>query len=389
MTTHPTQQYQTEDVTRWISHRTLGKAQAYKSAVHNLEIGSTRITARVQGTQRAPYAVEVDFFRDLAGGFRVETRCSCPVGRNCKHVAAVLLVTLARRSEAPTVNPEVVRWAEALGTALRPRPTKARRAGRSDAAIHYVVTWSSLYDRFGLELFKGGTTERGPAPDAVPWHNIERALIQPTQFVDEADLQILRTLRRLAGGRDFWGTLPLNAAFPGDTVQQMCETGRLWLAATEERHGQFGRVPTGYVPLTGGKPRPATVGWRRNEFAQIVPEITVAPPAAHILPTSPPWYLDPAAGETGPLDCGGHEEAYRRLLELPPLGEIDLPVVAGALQQTCPEIPSPLAEGERPLRVVDAPPVPVLTLASASTWYVMPHRGYRDSYRSGFYDYAA
>ena len=60
-------EYQTEDITRWISHRTLGKAQAYQSAVHNLEIGSTRITARVQGTQRAPYAVEVDFFRDLAG----------------------------------------------------------------------------------------------------------------------------------------------------------------------------------------------------------------------------------------------------------------------------------------------------------------------------------
>ncbi|NTV77735.1 MAG: hypothetical protein HGA25_00965, partial [Clostridiales bacterium] len=51
MTTHPTQQFQAEDIDRWVSHRALGKAQAYKTRVRDLEIGSTRITAQVQGSE--------------------------------------------------------------------------------------------------------------------------------------------------------------------------------------------------------------------------------------------------------------------------------------------------------------------------------------------------
>jgi superfamily II DNA or RNA helicase len=390
MTTHPTQQFQAEDIDRWVSHRALGKAQAYRTAVRDLEIGATSIRARVQGSLRLPYTVEIDFYRDLAGGFRVETSCTCMVGRNCKHAAAVLLVALARRDQPPTVNPEVVRWAEALGAALRPgaaRP-KARRGGRSAAAIHYVIGWSPIYGSYDLDLVKGRASEVGPDRDAMPWHNVERALVQPPQFVDESDLPILRTLRRLAGGRDFWGALRLDSAFPGDTLQQMCATGRLWFVKEHERRGPAGRPAIDYVAVTGGPPRPASVRWQRNEFAQIVPLVAVTPPASHILPTAPPWYLDTATGETGPLDCAGHEKVYGRLLELPPLGEIDLPVVAGVLQEACPEIPSPLAEGERTLRVIDTAPVPVLSIASVNTWYVAPHRGYHDSYRTGAYDYA-
>lgn len=390
MTTHPTLQFQAEDIDRWISYRTLGKAQAYKSRVRDLEIGATRITAHVQGSLRVPYFVAIDFFRDLAGGFRVDMTCTCPVGRNCKHAAAVLLVALARRDQAPTVNPQVVRWAEALGAAVRPRAAKAKgkRAGKSAVGIHYLIGWSPVTDRFTLDLVKGRASAAGPEPDAVPWHNVERALVQPPQFVEESDLPILRTLRRLAGGRDFWGALPLNSAFPGDALQQMCATGRLWFARERERQGAGGRAVVEHLALAGGAPRPASVAWRRNEFAQIVPELRVTPPAAHVLPITPPWYLDPAAGEAGPLDCAGHEDIYRRLLELPPLGEIDLPVVAGALQEACPTIPSPLAEGGRALRVIDAPPAPVLALATVNTWYVAPHRGYQGAYRTGAYDYA-
>ena len=109
MTTHPTQQYQAEDIDRWVSHRALGKAQGYKTAVRDLEIGSTRITAHVQGSQRLPYFVAIDFYRDLAGGFRVDTTCTCPVGRNCKHAAAVLLVAAARCGPHPE---RLVRLAE-------------------------------------------------------------------------------------------------------------------------------------------------------------------------------------------------------------------------------------------------------------------------------------
>ena len=54
-----------------------------------------------------------------------------------------------------------------------------------------------------------------------------------------------------------------------------------------------------------------------------------------------------ARGEAGPLDCAGREALFQRLMHLPPLADIDVPVVAGALREACPELPAPVVGGER------------------------------------------
>jgi len=99
MTTHPTQQYQARTSTAG-SRTAARQAQAYKAA-YTTSRSARPASPRTCRVAAPSYFVAIDFHRDLAGGFRVEMSCTCPVGRNCKHAAAVLLVALARREQGP------------------------------------------------------------------------------------------------------------------------------------------------------------------------------------------------------------------------------------------------------------------------------------------------
>jgi len=324
---------QAEDIDR-VSHRALGKAQGYKTAVRNLEIGATRIT-RTCRLAALPYFVRSTSTATSPAASRDTTAPARWPQLQARRRRA------ARRARAsgpaPTVNPQVVRWAERSAPRCargRPRPRQTRRqVGRGDPLRHRLVA--------DLRALQPRPAERPrdrnrPRPDAVPWHNVERALVQPPQFVDEADLPILRTLRRLAGGRDSGraaaerglSATPCSRCAPPDGCGSRPRTSTA--AASRPAIEQ--------VALSGGPPRPAVVHWRRNEFAQIVPVVAVTPPAEHILPTTPPWYLDPP-GRDGParlrrsrrdLPATARAAAARR--DRPAGGR-------GRLQQTCPDIP--------------------------------------------------
>ena len=60
--------------------------------------GGGVMTARVQGNERRPYHQDITVTRTAAGKTVIESDCSCPVGENCKHIAAALLEGLARAS---------------------------------------------------------------------------------------------------------------------------------------------------------------------------------------------------------------------------------------------------------------------------------------------------
>ena len=390
MSLPPTRQYDEIDVARWISARTLNKAKGYANAVAHLEVGPTWITSTVQGTAIAPYLVRIDFVRDRASGYSVAMHCSCPVGYACKHVAATLLAALAGHDRAPTVNPAVLRWAESLGAAARraakPKPARAPKAAEG---IHYVIEWAPLFERYHLYLLKGRFDHGRPTPGTTPWQNLERALVQPPQFVREEDLAIFRLLRRATGRLGYWEGLALDGDFPGEALALIRETGRAWFATASASRRGSPSSDREFSALHGATERSAGIAWLTDDYGQTVPRLVATPPAPHVLPVSPPWFVDPDAGEMGPLDCGGHAESFRRVLELPPLSPVDLPVVAHALADACPGIAPPMApDGSGGLALIDSPPTPLLKLASAPVWYVAPHRGYRGDSHATHYDYA-
>jgi uncharacterized Zn finger protein len=98
----------------WFDPRMITKAQPYVDLVREAEIEPMVIRAIVPGTAKTPYAVVVRLIESRGGALMVSA-CTCPVGRHCKHVAAVLLH--AAESAAPKadrVSPGVLSWVEDL-----------------------------------------------------------------------------------------------------------------------------------------------------------------------------------------------------------------------------------------------------------------------------------
>jgi len=387
----PTQSYGPPDIARWFDPRTIRKAQTYGHAVRDLATHETEITALIHGTMRQPYQVHIAFFQGN-GISQIDANCTCPVGRFCKHCVAVLVAALARRGETGRADTTPARpsktilaWAEETRAALRPTTAAARKAGKSKDALHYLILPPVLEGDARLVLFKGRVSEGKPTGKG--WDNIDRALIEPPLFVAHEDLDILRQLRRLIGKHHYGHGHVLEGAGGAAILSAITACGRAWVVESLGRN--YSPSDWHCLPLRPGESRPGRLDWHLDQAGNTLATLQADPPADHLLPTDPLWYLDTAGGEAGPLDCGDHTALLSRLLGLPPLGRGDLPVVAELLAEAAPDLPRPATSTA--LAVLEGPPLPVLKLASDAFSNWTAHRGYPScqDYRPHIYDYAS
>ena len=138
----PAVPYDHAQITEWLGAQTVAKAQRYLPWVSQLAWGRGTLTGKVQGTERRPYAVTVDFELDDDDDPWMEGDCSCPVGYNCKHVAAVLLAGLSLAPPKPAgVRSEVVQWLEGF----QARHTQSLPKGKARAKAQVKVTQALAY----------------------------------------------------------------------------------------------------------------------------------------------------------------------------------------------------------------------------------------------------
>lgn len=393
--TSPTQSFGPTDIARWFDPHTIRKAQPYGARVRDLVVLPAEITASVQGTTRLPYAVQITFSQGN-GPAQIDAQCSCPMESFCKHCVAVLVAALAVRSRSepaktPTAPPRpgkaILAWAEETRAALRQNHAApaARKPGKSRDALHYLLLPDPQEGNVRMRLYKGRVSDG--TINGKPWDNIERALLDPPQFVADEDLDILRVLRHLYGSYHYSMGYVMEGVSWAAALPLMLASGRAWAV---ERLGKIDS-PNGWLchPLRSGAARPGKIDWRLDAMGQTHAMLKSDPPAAHFLTTTPIWYLDPASGEAGPLECGEHTALMKRLQRLPPLGQGDLSVVAELLAEAAPDLPQPSAIAS--LAVIEGPPRPVLKLGSSAFNYWQAHRGYpaHQDYRLRPYDHAS
>jgi superfamily II DNA or RNA helicase len=119
----------------------LRRARAYAVKIESVEVQddgeSVTLLAAVKGSARRPYVTRVTIRPHRRGGFDYDTECSCPVGLDCKHAAAVLMAAAmtgwsedaveapvqTRAMRAPA--PEWKQWLDALERQTRIRDEAA------------------------------------------------------------------------------------------------------------------------------------------------------------------------------------------------------------------------------------------------------------------------
>ena len=358
------------DVANWLGSKEVTKARPYVDLVHDLESDGEKISAIIPGSARNPY-VAIARLTESRGRSKLVSGCSCPVGGDCKHVAAMLLKAIAERVPADSVRPGILSWVEDLRRASVAVAKKKARPATARQQLFYILKSTADQRHFGVEIRKGKYPE-----SAEEWWKVDRALITPPQFVNEEDLGILRLIwadRNHETGLRAFGLGPKHGA---EILQRMAASHRLY---PEDDLG---------LPLSIGTARPASIGWQVDGRGFQRPFLKPEPAADQIVPVDPPWYLDLSHGETGPLDITGNPAVLTHLFGLPPLSAKEAAVVAEALSELAPELPPPAEDASARLRLIDAPLQAILLLDTLDTHGYRAWRDYAQSYSGGPVDVA-
>jgi superfamily II DNA or RNA helicase len=319
--------------------------------------------ARVKGTQRRPYRTEVRLVDQAPPRERlIVGTCTCPVGMNCKHVAAVLLAwrrEVPRRgtdhpaaastpTPVPAIPPEVDAWLRSVARAEADESEDYPPGVRK--RLIYVL---GLHDRTlrlrlaAIELRRDGTTGESTTQSLAA---LTRRGATPPRFVRPSDQAILQRLPSSDLIAD------LGEDDQEAMLRQILATGRArW------------ETPDGPV-LTEGESLPGTLAWRLREDGTQVPAVEV-PGGLACIGGSVPWYVDPAQARLGPVRMELSPRLLRAILAAPPLPRQAAQVVREELGRRLPgrSVPPPLEVA--PPRRVDAKPQPVLVLHQARLPY--------------------
>lgn len=371
------------------SEDTIVRGSQYVSRVGDIEVQGSTLRALVRGSRPQPYQVTVrlerrEYFGELT--LEVATRCSCPVGNRCKHAVGLLLAAKKQGELIERPRAEVLRWAQNLPKRLSDRPAAggARKRNAAKEAIAYLVTPRGTQAP-DLRLLKAKLTDRAgrdsaPGADSQPWFNFEQALLKPPSFVQENDLPVFRTLRDAMRKRSASPFVPfeLRGSDGLEVLRAALDTGRCFVRVDESSDDAR--------PLKPGEARAGQLEWQTEKLG-VRALLACAPPADWTLPTAPPWYLDIARAQAGEI-THPERDAVQAVLELPLLTTAELPLVAEALAEAAPGLPSPLGRDAASLPVVEEGLRPVLKLTSLPVWHVKPHRRYDKALGHALYDIA-
>ncbi len=362
------QSYSIRDVIRWYDQGEIQKAKAYLNSISHLDIRPDKIIAEVKGTAPHPYRVEISFSAGKAGELHIEPTCSCPMRWKCKHSAAVLLSALSL-PRAPAINHAVLEWVESFRRAVKAPSKKTAKPAPKPEKLCYVLTKSAYTGAYVFGAYKGKLDAEGRLAGRLEeWSNVERALIKPPQFVTEEDLTILRLLWQQ---RDRYGYFPVKGARGNEILTRLLASGRLFFM---EAMAGSSYLKTEPVRLKQGKARKAHLEWGADDSGRMIPRV-VSSTAVEVFPFNEAiWYVDVGAGEIGQLQIAQAPAQIVRLLDMPPLAEIDVPVVSEVLRELVPDLPPPSTER---LRAIAGPLTPMLLLDTSEPSWMSSFRGYR------------
>jgi superfamily II DNA or RNA helicase len=345
----------------------LQKAKAYLNSIDYLDIQFNKITARVKGTAPRPYQVEIFFDTDKDGKLRIDPTCTCPMQRSCKHTAVVLMSALSV-PRAPVVNHAVLDWVESFRRAVQAPPKKKSPTARPER-LCYVLNRSLYTDEFTIGIYKGKLDSEGFLLGRLEaWDNVERTLIKPPQYVTEEDLGLLRLLWKQ---RDKYDGFQVMCAQGHEILTRLLESGRLYFMEGKPGSHHLMSEP---VHLTQGEPRAARLDWGADESGRMLPRIIRTGDAVDVLPLQEAtWYVDAVAGEIGQLQLAQTPVQVVQLLNMPPLSEIDVPLVSGVLREMVPDLPPP---SKSRMRSIKSKLVPVLEIETTEPLWLGSFRRY-------------
>jgi superfamily II DNA or RNA helicase len=343
------------DIRRIFPPGTLNAGRSYeqRGRVQDLEINDRGavITATTQGTKPDPYIQSLKVSRSPSNGIRIAGACSCPVGRGCKHLAAVLIAAQRKELLAPRHQESLVPQSSAKAPASAPLPAQ-------------IQSWLADFDRDEEELTEDYpdsirtrvfyVLDTAPQASGVPQLRIDPMTVAlrrdntpgtikryaphqiqtPAKYLRPSDLIILTRLYRRTSYNG-----PQADDDPADTLRRILGTGR----------ARWGNAE-GPVVFEGPE-RQGQITWITKPDASQQADLALDEGLVGVrLPA--PWYFDPATARMGPVGLDLPRRVVTRLLNAPAIPPEAAAEVRNQLSRRMPaaKVPVP-AELQAPIPV--------------------------------------
>lgn len=357
-----------EDLARLIDRRSFERGADYARramVIHvDTEPGGEWVESTVRGSGAAVYHVDIELAWSVRGRLAsVEGSCTCPVGWNCKHVAAALidagpvLLSGQRGRRRPSGMDHVLNsWLARLADVPEDTPDPNAYPERVKDRLAYVLDRPDGAPPV-IRVFKTRVLKSGAFSNSATQYDVSNIRARaPAQFVRPVDLLILQAL---AGDAWSWGSEhAIPAGAPGARVlEDILTTGRIRLGALDGRELKLGAERSARLVWTAVSDRTHLMVAETEDGSKLMP-----------LGLTPPWYVDMETGACGPLTTDLPPNRAALLAMAPQLDSGDLVSVSeriGKIESWAPPRPVP---PERIMRD-DVRPIPVLLMDTAQTRY--------------------
>ncbi|MBK9037394.1 MAG: DEAD/DEAH box helicase [Myxococcales bacterium] len=292
-----------------------GLAAIASGRVHVVKPPPWPVVARVAG--------EVVTVRFRAEGELLRGECSCAVATDCGHAAATALAALADEqagAEAAIEAERQARVGEWLAELGRHQPTAAPPT--TSQVVTYVL---DERDRdVGLTIVPAARLRGGGLSAGLPLAALADPQRGAPRWVDVDDLRRIALVRAIARATPQVTRLRVDR-IPAEVLEELAATERL-----------FWRGVDGPA-LTWGPGRTEALAWQpcapagSFRLGVAAPQVIVAAARTH--------YVDPDAGQIGPLELGVLPELVARLLASPPVPAPMRATVARSLRPLWPAAP--------------------------------------------------
>ena len=309
-----------------------------------------RLQGKVAGSRRTPYRVFI-YIWPRRNGADIEGECTCPVGYDCKHVAAVLFAALADESntvEKPTTEtPPVDGWLQQLNLAVAPEPAivvppEERYPPTVKRRLLYIldVRQAANGPALHLELLSAYLLKNGSFGNATAYNPASIHGTRPAAHILPSDQAILKAIVQRGQQQGTpWNRLTGDVT---NLLRSMLATGRCrW----QDKNGPV---------LRAGQARRAEPAWSEPDGqGRQRPSLELGSPGTVVLPVSPPWYVDPENGECGPLETELTPALLEAWTRSPPVAPEEVATVSERLASLPVKLPLP-----HPIEVVTIPTIP-------------------------------
>jgi superfamily II DNA or RNA helicase len=322
-----------------------GRSYHREGAVRDLRTdkGGQRLIASVRGTRPRPYHVFVEI--DDSDPVVISGRCSCPVGWNCKHAAAVLLEALrnppsVERAEENVLDGAVGGWLHQLRRTVQPPASPEAIAYRLDRPVAPGSPF--VIDLRVVRILKSGEWGADRALSSQQLTNATANYLTPTD----------RGVIKLLGGGSWISQLqlPEDPDIADLAMRRILTTGRCrWQNVASP-------------PLALGPNRPGRLSWQVGADGCQTVGIALDDPSAVVLASASPWYVLPAEHLAGPVALDLARPLVRIALSAPPVTKAQAEAVGAALEREMPDLALPRPRSDIVEEIRKNPPVPILTL---------------------------